>query len=74
MADNEQIYSLAPLKACTRLLKLDLRGCNCELRDQVADLRLACTQMARHRSRSRVWCTICSPAAHLASRSVRRRS
>jgi hypothetical protein len=46
MADNEQIDSLAPLKACTRLRKLDLRDCYYELRDQVADLRLACTQLA----------------------------
>jgi hypothetical protein len=46
MADNEQIDSLAPLKACTRLRKLDLHGCEVVLYDQVQDLRLACTQLA----------------------------
>jgi hypothetical protein len=43
---GSSVRSLAPLKACTRLRKLDLFGCNSELRDQVADLRLACTQLA----------------------------
>jgi HEAT repeat protein len=47
MADNgRSVKSLAPLKACTRLRKLDLSDCHDELRDQVADLRLACTQLA----------------------------
>ncbi|KAG1657786.1 hypothetical protein FOA52_012864 [Chlamydomonas sp. UWO 241] len=41
------VMSLAPLKACTRLRKLDLRGCHSdELYDQVEDLRLTCTQLA----------------------------
>jgi hypothetical protein len=46
MGDNFQIASLAPLKACTRLRKLDLRDCNSDLHNQMQDLRLACTQLA----------------------------
>jgi hypothetical protein len=44
MSGNEQIDSLVPLKACTRLAKLDLFGCN--LDGQVEDLRQACPQLA----------------------------
>jgi hypothetical protein len=45
MSGSYCITSLAPLKACTRLRKLDLHGCF-QLRNQVEDLRLACTQLA----------------------------
>ncbi|KAG1677658.1 hypothetical protein FOA52_010441 [Chlamydomonas sp. UWO 241] len=38
--------SLAPLRACTRLRKLDFCGCSVQLHDQVEDLRQACTQLA----------------------------
>ncbi|KAG1652765.1 hypothetical protein FOA52_005959 [Chlamydomonas sp. UWO 241] len=40
------LVSLAPLKARTKLRKLDIRGHQSELRNQVKDLRLACTQLA----------------------------
>jgi hypothetical protein len=46
MAGSRSVKSLAPLKACTRIRKLDLRACDPELRNQVEDLRLACTQLA----------------------------
>jgi hypothetical protein len=47
IAWHSQVTSLAPLKACPRLCKLDLRGCRSTLQDQVADLqRVACTQLA----------------------------
>ncbi|KAG1655490.1 hypothetical protein FOA52_008961 [Chlamydomonas sp. UWO 241] len=46
MACVDLVESLAPLKVCTRLRKLDLRFCVSELRNQVPDLRLACTQLA----------------------------
>jgi hypothetical protein len=46
MAGCTSVMSVAPLKACTRLRKLDLSGCDSELRNQVQDLRLACSQMA----------------------------
>jgi hypothetical protein len=46
MACCTSVMSLDPLKACTRLRKLDVRSCNSDLRNQVQDLRLACTQMA----------------------------
>ncbi|KAG1674218.1 hypothetical protein FOA52_013838 [Chlamydomonas sp. UWO 241] len=40
------IESLAPLKACPRLRKLDLRDTMIDLEEQVEDLRLTCTQLA----------------------------
>jgi hypothetical protein len=40
------VVSLSPLKACTRLRKLDLHGCGPVLHDQVEDLRLICTHLA----------------------------
>jgi hypothetical protein len=40
---SDQVTSLAPLKACPLLRKLDLRGCLPPLHDQVEDLQLACT-------------------------------
>ena len=46
MAGNFQVTSLAPLNACFKLRKLDLRGSQPVLHDQVEDLRLACTQLA----------------------------
>ncbi|KAG1655971.1 hypothetical protein FOA52_009398 [Chlamydomonas sp. UWO 241] len=47
MADNAHVTSLVPLKACPKLRKLDLRGCNPVLRAQVADLRLSsCPELA----------------------------
>ncbi|KAG1656410.1 hypothetical protein FOA52_009388 [Chlamydomonas sp. UWO 241] len=46
IADNQQILSLAPLKACTSLRKLDLHGCGGKLYDQVEGLRETCTQLA----------------------------
>ncbi|KAG1666687.1 hypothetical protein FOA52_013599 [Chlamydomonas sp. UWO 241] len=46
MADTGLVTSLAPLRACPMLRKLDLRDCQPELNDQVADLQLACTQLA----------------------------
>jgi hypothetical protein len=45
MADNDQIDSLDPLKACTRLRKLDIRNCGSYLKGQVDGLRLACPQL-----------------------------
>ncbi|KAG1670664.1 hypothetical protein FOA52_010939 [Chlamydomonas sp. UWO 241] len=45
MADSG-VRSLAPLQACTKLCKLDLRDCHYELYDQAEDLQLACTQLA----------------------------
>ncbi|KAG1671990.1 hypothetical protein FOA52_013363 [Chlamydomonas sp. UWO 241] len=45
LADNEQVESLMPLHACTRLRKLDLRDFNM-VEDQVTDLQAACTQLA----------------------------
>jgi hypothetical protein len=46
MAGNGQVQSLVPLKACTRLAKLDLCDCNAQLLSQLGDLKLACTQLA----------------------------
>jgi hypothetical protein len=47
MAGNPQIRSLDALKACTRLCKLDLRGCHPALNSQVEGLQLlACSQLA----------------------------
>ncbi|KAG1666699.1 hypothetical protein FOA52_013611 [Chlamydomonas sp. UWO 241] len=37
---------LSPLKTCPKLRKLDLRVCHSMLHGQVADLQLACTQLA----------------------------
>jgi hypothetical protein len=45
MAGVGQVASLAPLKACPRLRKLDLRDCRSVPRDQVADLQLSCTHL-----------------------------
>ncbi|KAG1670666.1 hypothetical protein FOA52_010941 [Chlamydomonas sp. UWO 241] len=45
MADSG-VRSLAPLKACTKLCKLDLRDCHYELYDQAEDPQLTCTQLA----------------------------
>ncbi|KAG1665292.1 hypothetical protein FOA52_015869 [Chlamydomonas sp. UWO 241] len=41
MAENAAVASLAPLKVCHRLRKLDLRDCHYALRDHVEDLRPA---------------------------------
>ncbi|KAG1672446.1 hypothetical protein FOA52_013232 [Chlamydomonas sp. UWO 241] len=46
MAGCEFVESLAPLKACTKLRKLDLRGCYDELYGEVEDLQQTCTQLA----------------------------
>ncbi|KAG1673099.1 hypothetical protein FOA52_013169 [Chlamydomonas sp. UWO 241] len=46
MAGDVQVRSLAPLAACTKLCKLDLRGCLPALNAQVQDLQLTCTQLA----------------------------
>ncbi|KAG1680181.1 hypothetical protein FOA52_000294 [Chlamydomonas sp. UWO 241] len=46
LAGSGAVTSLAPLKACLSLRKLDLRGCNPELHNQVDDLQLTCTQLA----------------------------
>jgi hypothetical protein len=46
MARNFQVTSLAPLKACPRLRKLDIRSCRHTLQDQVEDLRLSCKHLA----------------------------
>ncbi|KAG1674385.1 hypothetical protein FOA52_012911 [Chlamydomonas sp. UWO 241] len=45
LAGNEQVASLEPLGACTKLRKIDVRGCYFELYNQVADLQLTCTQL-----------------------------
>jgi hypothetical protein len=45
MADDVRVQSLAPLKACPRLRKLDLRDCHPVLAAQVHDLQVACTQL-----------------------------
>jgi hypothetical protein len=42
------VVSLALLKACTRLRKLDLRGCDSELKNQVEDLKPTHSETARH--------------------------
>ncbi|KAG1661155.1 hypothetical protein FOA52_002530 [Chlamydomonas sp. UWO 241] len=45
--NNLRITTLAPLKACPKLCKLDLRGCRRVLRDQVEDpQRVSCLQLA----------------------------
>ncbi|KAG1665997.1 hypothetical protein FOA52_010095 [Chlamydomonas sp. UWO 241] len=46
LADNHEVESLVPLKACIKLLKLDVRDSPEDLRSQVADLQTACTQLA----------------------------
>lgn len=46
MAGSNAVTILAPLAVCTKLLKLDLRGCRSELRGRVADLQLKCVQLA----------------------------
>jgi hypothetical protein len=40
MAGCVRLWNLAPLKACTRLRKLDLRGCSSDLSSQVEYLKL----------------------------------
>jgi hypothetical protein len=45
MAGNDQIDSLAALKACTKLRKLDLRFCDFDS-DHVEDVQLACPLLA----------------------------
>ncbi|KAG1656746.1 hypothetical protein FOA52_009122 [Chlamydomonas sp. UWO 241] len=46
MARNEEVTSLAPLKGCPKLRKLDLRGCQPDLYGLVADLQPSCPQLA----------------------------
>jgi hypothetical protein len=46
MAKSYGGLSLAPLAACPRLRKLDLRGCSSALINQVEGLQLTCTQLA----------------------------
>ncbi|KAG1665992.1 hypothetical protein FOA52_010090 [Chlamydomonas sp. UWO 241] len=46
LAGNGQFRSLALLKACPRLRKLDLTRCHSVLADQVENLRLSCTELA----------------------------
>jgi hypothetical protein len=46
MAGNGRVRSLAPLKVCTKLRKLDLRGCRSALLNQVEGLQVACSQLA----------------------------
>ncbi|KAG1653894.1 hypothetical protein FOA52_013777 [Chlamydomonas sp. UWO 241] len=43
---SDSVVSLAPLKACNSLRKLDLRGRRSALHNQVEDLRLVCPQLA----------------------------
>ncbi|KAG1660175.1 hypothetical protein FOA52_005275 [Chlamydomonas sp. UWO 241] len=46
MARSRGALSLTPLKACTRLRKLDLRDCRSALRNQVEGLQQTCKQLA----------------------------
>jgi hypothetical protein len=46
MANALSVVSLAPLAACTRLRKLDLRECRSLLLNQVEGLQVACTHLA----------------------------
>jgi hypothetical protein len=50
MAHSDGVVSLAPLAACTKLRKLDLGGYRSELSSQVADLQVACPQLADPKS------------------------
>jgi hypothetical protein len=50
MAGDVQVRSLASLKACTTLRKLDLRGFLPALNSQVEDLQLSCSHLAAPQS------------------------
>jgi hypothetical protein len=49
MADSG-VRSLAPLRGCNKLRKLDVRGCHWMVVCGVADLQLICTQLANRAS------------------------